>query len=48
MANGSEFQFLCGNEFSFLHVILTGSGTLSASYTKGTWGFFRGDKAARA
>jgi hypothetical protein len=43
-AEGSEF----GQEFSFLHVVDTGSGALPASYPMGMEGSFPGGKAPEA
>jgi hypothetical protein len=34
----SEFEFLYGQEFSFLHVVQTGSGVHPISYPMGTGG----------
>jgi hypothetical protein len=43
--HGSELQ---GQEFSFLHVVQSGSGAHPASYPMGTGGSFSGGKAAVA
>jgi hypothetical protein len=44
----SKFEFLWGQEFSYLNVIQTGSRTHPASYPTGTVGSFPGVKASRA
>jgi hypothetical protein len=46
MTDGSEFESRCGQEFSLLHVVQTGSGVHPTSYPMGTWGSFPGGKAA--
>jgi hypothetical protein len=45
---GSEFECQEGQEFSLLHVVLTGSAAHRISYPKGTGGPFPGGKAAVA
>jgi hypothetical protein len=39
---GFEFKSRCGQEFSPLHVVHTGSGAHPASYPMGNWGSFLG------
>jgi hypothetical protein len=45
---GLEFESRYGKEFSFLHVVQTGSGANPASYQMGTGGLFPRSKAAEA
>jgi hypothetical protein len=45
---GSELESRYGHEFSLLHVVLTGSGALPASYPMGIGGSFPRGKAAVA
>jgi hypothetical protein len=47
-AKGSEFESRWGQEFSFLHVVQTGSGAHPVSYPMGTGGSFPRVKAAVA
>jgi hypothetical protein len=44
-SKGSEFKSRCGQEFSLLHVVQTGSGVHPSSYPIGTGGSFSGSKA---
>jgi hypothetical protein len=46
MTKRSEFKSQWKEEFSFLHVVETGSGIHPASHPMGKGGFFPGDKAA--
>jgi hypothetical protein len=48
MREGSEFESHYSQEFSFLHVVQTGSGAHPASYPMGTGGSFPGGEAAGA
>jgi hypothetical protein len=45
---GSEFESVHRQEFSFLHVVQTGSGTHPTSYSMGNGGFFPGGEVAGA
>jgi hypothetical protein len=45
---GIEVEVLVGSEFSFLHIVLTGSGDHPTSYPMGTRLIFFGGKAAGA
>jgi hypothetical protein len=45
---GSEFESRYDQEFSFLHVVQTGSGVNPISYPMGTRGSFPGGKATGA
>jgi hypothetical protein len=45
---GIKFESQYGQEFSFLHIVQTGSGVHPASYPMGTGGSFPRGKAAGA